>query len=104
MLDNHQFKIARRMTPMSKLIKMIAAFLLIIACTPGAYADIPPPQMDAAIPAAGIAAVLVAVAIVFAGLWWVARMKRVRQEKELLAAGGSLPSATSATSATRAVK
>jgi hypothetical protein len=87
---------------MSNLIKMVPALLLLIACTPGAYADMPPPQADAAIPGAGIAAILVTVAIVFAGLWIVSRRKRIRKEKTLLAAGGSLPTPTEA--ATRVVK
>jgi len=87
---------------------MIPALLLIIinaiVFAPSAYADMPPPQAELAVPAFGIAAILITVAIVFAGLWFVTRTKRIRKEKELLAAGGNLPSATEEAEASKVSK
>ena len=87
---------------MSKLIQIIPTLLLMLACAPGAYADVPPPQAVAAPASFGIAGILCAVAIVLAGLWLVTRMKRIAKEKELRQKAGSMSAAAEA--ATKAVK
>jgi hypothetical protein len=95
-------KIVRRMKLMSRLTQLFLALSLISSGAPAAFADMPPPQVEAVAPTFGFAGILITVAIVIAGLWLVTRMQRMRKEKELLAAGGTLPSTAAAK--TRAVK
>lgn len=88
--------------PVSKFIQIIPTFLLMLTCMPGAYADMPPPQAEAAPASFAIAGILVAVATVLTGLWLVARMKRIAKEKELQQKATSFSSADEA--ASKAVK